>query len=102
MSTSEAPVLVTVSETDLLWPTCTLPKLMLKGFGDNVPGPTPTPDKGTFSVGFDASEVMARFPLSLPDESGANTTLKLTLCPAVRVSGGLIPLMLKPVPVALT
>ena len=79
-----------------------MPKLILAWVGVKVPGATPTPDKGTFSVGLDASDLMARFPLSLPAAGGVNTTLNVTLCPGVRVRGGLMPFTLKPVPVGLT
>ena len=61
------------------------------GFTANCPVGVPFPDNGTFSVGLDASDLMARFPLSLPAEGGVNTTLNVMLCPGVRVSGGLIP-----------
>ena len=37
----------------------------------------------------------------LPAEAGANLTLKDVDCPAARVAGSVIPLVLKPVPVAL-
>ena len=78
-----------------------MPKLKLVGFTANWPDGVPVPDNEIFSVVFDASEIMATFPLSLPADSGVNTTLKVTLCPTVSVSGGLIPLILNPVPVAL-
>lgn len=41
-------------------------------------------------------------PLKLPADCGANVTLKVTLCPAPRVAGSVIPETLKPVPVAAT
>ncbi len=57
------------------------------------------PDSGTLSVGFDALLVMARLPLILPLDAGANTTLKVAVCPAPSVSGKFSPLTLKPAPV---
>ena len=45
-------------------------------------------------------EVMATFPLTAPPAVGANCTLKVALCPAVRVRGKVSPLSVKPVPVA--
>jgi hypothetical protein len=49
-------------------------------------------------VGLDAVEVMVTVPLALPADRGANATLKLALCPAVKVTGVVIPLRLNPVP----
>lgn len=40
-------------------------------------------------------------PERLPAEAGANLTLNDVDCPAARVAGSVIPLVLKPVPVAL-
>ena len=77
MVTSEPPVLVTVSVTNLLLPTCTLPKLMLDGFGVNVPGSTAEPDRGTMSVGLEALLRTVRLPLTFPADCGVNTTLKV-------------------------
>src|SRR5207244_10366962 len=39
-----------------------------------------------------------RLPVTLPAPVGAKATLKLVLCPALRVSGTLRPVMLKPFP----
>src|SRR5580700_4501804 len=60
-------------------PTTTLPKFIVVGLTANCPVGVPTPDNGTFSVGLDASDVMARFPLSVAADGGVNTTLKVTL-----------------------
>jgi hypothetical protein len=49
-------------------------------------------------VGLDAVEVMVTLPLALAADVGANLTLKVVLWPAVRVSGVVMPLRLKPVP----
>ncbi len=102
MVTVEPPVLVTFSDKDVLLPTVTLPKLKLAGLGDRSPGEIPVPDNGMVSVGLEALEVMVTLPLALAAEVGANFTLKLVLCPAVRVSGAVIPLRLNPVPLAAT
>ena len=91
-------MLVTVSDSDCWFPTVTLPKLRLKGLAPSVPGVTPVPDKGTVRVGFEALDVMVRLPLALPAEDGANETLNVVLCPAVRVTGVVIPLKLNPDP----
>lgn len=46
-----------------------------------------------------AFEVMEMLPLALPEDWELNTTLKLALCPAARVSGRLSPPALNPAPV---
>ena len=96
------PVLVTVSESVLLLLTCTLPKARLVGFDPSAPAVMPVPVKGMFNVGFDAFDVMATLPLTAPAAVGLNNTLKLALCPAVRVTGALIPLTLNPAPLTFT
>jgi len=95
-------VLVTVSDRDLLLPTVTLPKLRLAGFAPSVPGVTPVPDKGMVSAGFEALDVIVMLPLTLPADDGANEMEKLALCPAVSVTGVVIPLKLNPVPLTPT
>jgi len=82
-----------------LLPTVMLPKLRLVGFDPSVPGATPAPDKGMVSVELEAFEVMVTLPLALAADAGVNMTVKLALCPAVSVSGAVIPLKLNPVPV---
>ena len=49
-------------------------------------------------MGLDAVEVMVTLPLAVAADWGANATLNVALCPAVRVSGVEIPLRLNPVP----
>ena len=93
---------VTVSDRDCLFPMVTLPKLRDVGSAPSVPGATPVPDRGMVRVGFEALEVIVRFPLALPADDGANETLKVALCPAVRVTGVVIPLKLNPDPVIAT
>jgi len=90
--------LVTVSDRDLLLPTVTVPKLRLVGFDPSEPCNTPVPDKGMFNVGFEAFEMILTLPLAPAADAGVNVTVKVTLCPAVRVNGVVIPLMLKPLP----
>ena len=96
----DPPVFFTVSERVLLFDTCTLPKLRLEGFGESAPGVTPVPDRAILRVGLGPLFRIARFPLTLPADDGANTTLKVLLWPAVRVTGKLRPLTLNPAPVA--
>jgi len=96
------PVLVTVSERDLLLPTVTLPKLRLAGLAPSVPGATPVPDRGMVNVGFEALDVRVRFPLAPPADDGVNETVKVALWPAVKVTGVVIPLKLNPEPLTAT
>jgi len=62
----------------------------------------PVPDKGMLKVEFDALEVTVTEPLALPVEPGANFTVKVVLCPALRVNDELMPLSVKPVPLIAT
>ena len=58
----------------------------------------PVPDSGIVNVGLDAVEVMVALPLALAADVGVNVTVKLALCPAVSVTGAVMPLKLNPVP----
>jgi hypothetical protein len=98
MVTLEPPVLVAVSDTGRLPPTVTLPKLRLVGFDPGAPGASPVPDKGMVRVEFGAFEVTVRLPLTLPADAGVKVTAKVALCPAVSVTGAVIPLAVNPVP----
>ena len=80
-------------------PTVTFPKLRLVGFDPSVPCVTPVPVTGIVRVGLDAVDVRVTLPLALAAVSGANLTLKAALWPAGRVSGVVMPLRLKLVPV---
>jgi len=93
--------LVTVSDRDLLLPTVTAPKLRLVGLEPSVPGDTPVPDNGIFKVEFEALEMILTLPLAPAADAGVNVTVKVVLCPAVRVNGVVIPLMLNPLPLTL-
>ncbi len=79
-------------------PTVRLPKLRLVGFDPSAPGVTPVADSGMVRDGLDAFEVIVILPVTLPAEAGVNVTLKLALCPAVRVTGAVIPVKLNPAP----
>lgn len=96
---TDDPVAPTVSFSEPLAPTTTLPKLKLVGETDNWPCAVPVPESGTFRAGLDALDVMARLPLTLPPDVGENMTLKLTLWPTLKVVGKLKPLALNPEPV---
>lgn len=60
---------------------------------------TPVPEAGRARLAFVAVLAIAKLPVTVPDDWGANRTVKVVLCPAFRVSGRLRPLMAKPVPV---
>ena len=53
-------------------------------------------------LGFEAFEVTVSVPGNVPADVGANFTMNVVLCPGVNVTGGVIPEMLNPVPVAAT
>ena len=97
--TLEPPELVSAADKVWLWPSCTLPKLRLDGFELSAPEAVATAETGTFTTVVDASVVTAILPLALPAACGAKVTLKLLRCPAARVKGKLMPLILKPLPV---
>src|SRR5215470_4197075 len=98
MVTLDPPVLVTVSERDLLLPRVMLPKPRLVGFDPRVPAVTPVPVRGMVRVGLEALEVMVTVPVALLAAVGVNVTLKVALCPGVRVTGAVMPLIVNPVP----
>ena len=90
------------SERVWLLPTITVPKLRLDGFAPKVPGVTPVPERGIVKVGLEAFEVTLMLPLAAPPAAGENVTLKVAICPAFRVTGAVIPLRVKPVPLMAT
>ena len=98
MVTLDPPVLVTVADTERLPPTVTLPKARLLGLDPSAPGATPVPDKGMVNVGLGAFEVMVTLPLAFAADCGVKVTLNVALCPAVSVTGAVIPLTVNPVP----
>ena len=100
--TLEPPVLVTVSERDLLLPTVTLPKLSVVGLDPSVPFVTPVPVSGIVRVGLDAVDVTTMLPVALAADVGVNVTVKVALCPAVSVTGVVMPLKSNPVPLTAT
>ena len=87
-------------------------KLILVGFAASEPGAIPVPDSGTvvvleFFLGppllpLPLTEVIEIPPITAPVDCGAKVTLQLTLCPAGSVSGRVIPLNPKPLPVSVT
>jgi hypothetical protein len=85
-----------------LWlcPVVTLVKVMLAGFGVNVAAATEVPLSPKVSDGFGASEVIEIEPVNVPADSGAKFTPKVVLCPDASVRGVVIPVILKPAPLA--
>jgi len=80
-------------------PTTTLPKPRVVGVTVSCPAAAvPVPDSGIVSVGLVAFEVTVTLPLALAADCGVNVTLKVALCPAVSVTGAVIPLAVNPVP----
>src|SRR2546427_5446850 len=98
----EFPLLVSVTGNPLLPPTFTLPKLRLVGLAPsrNVAA-TPVPLRARVRGEPGALLVMETLPLALPAVVGENVALKEVLCPGLRVSGAVMPLMVNPVPDAL-
>jgi hypothetical protein len=60
------------------------------------------PFKGIARLGFEAFDVTVTVPGNVPADAGANFTVNVALCPAVNVTGVVIPETLKPVPDAAT
>jgi hypothetical protein len=101
-TTTVAVLAVNVPLAVPLVPTTTLPTLI--GLVTlSVPcEPTEDPDSGIVRVGFCASDVTVMLPLKVPGDCGVNFTLNEALCPAVNVTGGVMPEKLNPVPAAAT
>ena len=97
-----APLAAKVPVAVPLVPTTTLPTAI--GLVTiKVPcAPAAVPDTGITRLGSCASDVTVTLPLKVPADCGVNATVNVTLCPAVNVSGGVIPETLKPVPLAAT
>jgi hypothetical protein len=102
MVTLEPPVLVIVSGRGWLFPTVTLPKLRLVGVDPSAPALTPVPVRGMVRVGLEALEVMVTVPVALPAAVGVNVALKAALWPEASVTGAVMPLIVKPVPLIAT
>jgi len=90
-----------VSVCVLATPTVTLPKLTLEGVTE-ICGCIPVPLSEIVAGELVALLTTATLPARLPAEAGANVTLKEVDWPAARFSGSVIPLVVKPAPVALT
>jgi hypothetical protein len=96
------PVFLIVSVWLEFCPTVTFVYVKLVGDAVKVAAVTAVPLNGTARLGFDAFDVTVTVPVNVPADVGANFTVNVVLCPAVSVTGGVIPEMLYPVPVAAT
>jgi hypothetical protein len=67
-----------------------------------VAGVTAVPLKAIARLGFEAFDVTVTVPGNVPADVGANVTVNVALCPAVNVTGAVIPVTLNPVPEAAT
>ena len=86
---------------ELVFPVTTVPNPAVDGVKLN-PACTPLPFNVTVAGEFGALLTIETDPVALPTACGAYCALKLALCPGAIASGKVIPLTLKPVPVAAT
>jgi hypothetical protein len=96
------PVFLIVSVWLEVCPTVMLVKVKLVGEAVKVAGVAAVPVKGIARLGFEAFDVTVAVPGNVPADVGANFTVKVVLCPAVNVTGVVIPEMLNPFPDAAT
>ena len=97
---SEAePPLVKVTVCEPLLPTATEPKVTFDGLAETC-GVVPVPLMAMVSGEFGALLTMEMVPEALPPVVGANWAVKEVDCPAPRLSGVEIPVMVKPEPEA--
>lgn len=95
------PFAVSMPEALALSPTTTLPMFRVEGVTVSVPmAVAPDPERFTFTG--DALDEIATLPLAAPAEVGLNETFMLVDCPTLRETGRLMPLTLKPEPLAVT
>src|SRR5581483_5864092 len=91
------PVFRSVTDCVLLVPTTVLPKSRVVGvtLRSEV---APFPEREIVAGELVALLMTDTLPVTLPEAMGANLTEKVVFCPAGRITGGEIPLRLKPVP----
>jgi hypothetical protein len=99
LTVTDAPVAVRLPGSGTPTPTVTLPKLSVDGETESWPGAVPVPVIPMLRVEFEASERIARFPLTVPVAVGVNLAVNVTLWPALRVVGRVSPVIENPVPV---
>src|SRR5580698_962588 len=95
------PPFVSVMVCELFAPVATLPNATLVGVAASC-GCVPVPLKLIVVGEFGALLTIEMLPLTLPADVGANLALNVVLSPAPNVSGAVIPVVLKPVPAAVT
>ena len=100
--TLDPPEFVNVPDKDCVPPTVTVPNTRLLGFDVIAPAVAPVPDNGMVRLGLDAFDVMFMLPVAVPAAVGANVKGTLVLCPALKVTGVLIPPSAKPDPLTAT
>lgn len=81
------PVALSVPLRAPFEPTGTLPKFTVLGTSVNCPALVSFPESAMFRRGFEAVEITARSPELAPEVPGANTTLKVRLCPDASLTG---------------
>jgi hypothetical protein len=95
-----APVATRLPETDALAPTATLPTSRVDGDPPSCPTVVvPKPARGMLNVVFEAFDVMVTLPLTVPADGGLKLMVNTAVCPAKRVTGVVIPDIVKPTPV---
>lgn len=95
-------LLVKVKGDVLVLLTVTVPKFIEAGLTASCPELAPVPARETERLGLFALLVTAILPLSVPPAGGVKLAFNVTLCPADRLMGRIVPLMLNPVPEATT
>src|ERR1700746_303230 len=98
---AEFPMLLTLRESEPLWPTNTSPKFIVVGLTCKVPvAVTPFPDNETVrgTVLPAALKLIDAEPVIAPVLAGLNATLKAEVLPAAICAPSARPDMLKPVP----
>jgi hypothetical protein len=88
------PVAVSVPLREPFEPTGTLPKFNVFGASVSCPALVSLPESGMFRRGFEAVEKTERSPELTPEVPGANTTLKVRLCPGASGIGSDMPMTL--------
>jgi len=94
-----APVAVSVAGMLLLAPTVTVPKLADVGVTDNCPDAEAPPLRGMLTPLSKFVSLIQMLPVEVPLPGGVNVTVKVKLCPGLRLTGGVSPLIPNPVPV---
>jgi hypothetical protein len=98
-----APLAARIPDAVPLVPTTTLPRGNVVGETLSCPvAAAPVPVRAMVRVGLEALEVTVTVPVALPAAVGVNVTLKLALWPEVSVTGAVMPLNVKPVPLIAT